>query len=223
MPPGMKVNKASAPDVDIRANSNVVATSLIVRRQDKDVFKPLLIGDHAADFGVLVVLIGGHEEMGMAVFPRECRGARIGADQECLGFHDRLENRLKHVGKDGANYEVDLIFFHQRGRLQEGNILYPSAWKRPQHWPLFSSLKSSSYSQSFVGFVSPVVSCQRRVLPAPLFLPFSPCCKAGQLSVATFAARFPQSSDAGPAHSGKAPRAGAMRAQSDRRRTVRPK
>ena len=75
--------------------------------------------DHRED---LIVLVGGDEEVRIALLAGEVRGAGIGADQDGAafghGFHDRGEN----VGKDRADHEIDLVAIDQRLDLIHGEV-----------------------------------------------------------------------------------------------------
>ena len=70
----------------------------------------------------LVVLIGGDEEVRVAVLAGEGRGAGIRADQEGAAVGDRLDDRDQDVGEDRADDEVDLVALDQRLDLAHRDV-----------------------------------------------------------------------------------------------------
>src|SRR5262249_19579882 len=71
---------------------------------------------------VLVVLVRGDEQVGVAVAAGEVRGAGVRADQDGATVGDRLEDRLQDVGEDRADHEVDLVALDERLDLGDRDV-----------------------------------------------------------------------------------------------------
>ena len=70
----------------------------------------------------LVVLVGGDEEVRVALLAGEGRGAGVGADEDDAGFGDRLIDRAENVGENRADDEIDLVAVEQRLDLGDGDV-----------------------------------------------------------------------------------------------------
>ena len=70
----------------------------------------------------LVVLVGGDEEVRVAVLAGEVRRAGIRRDQDGAAFGHRLHDRDQNVREDRADDEIDLVAVDQRLGLADGDV-----------------------------------------------------------------------------------------------------
>jgi len=92
----------------LEAGQRVLAR-LIVRGQQEQALVAGILGVFAENLVNLIVLVGGDEEVLVALGPGEIRGAGIRADQKGATVCHRLVNRHQDVGKDWADDEVDIV------------------------------------------------------------------------------------------------------------------
>src|SRR5262249_60720478 len=70
----------------------------------------------------LIVLIGSDKKVRIAFLASEIGGAGIWADQDNAGVGYRLEDRLKNIGKDRSDDEVDLVALNQSLCLEHSDV-----------------------------------------------------------------------------------------------------
>ena len=85
---------------------------MVVRRHDEDLLEALVLRVLARHLVRLVVLIGGDEEVRVALLAGEVGGAGVGRDQDRAAVGHRLHHRDQDVGEDRADHEVDLVPLH---------------------------------------------------------------------------------------------------------------
>ncbi len=88
----------------------------------KTFFIPESCGVFAQHLVHLIVLVGGDEEVRVAVLAGEIRGAGIRADQDGAAVGHRLHDRLEDVGEDRPDHEVDLVAIDERLHLGDGHV-----------------------------------------------------------------------------------------------------
>jgi hypothetical protein len=71
---------------------------------------------------VLVVLVGGDEEVLVAFGAGEVRGPGIGADEEPAAVRDGPHDGLQDVGEDRADDEIGAVALDQLARLVDGDV-----------------------------------------------------------------------------------------------------
>ena len=76
----------------------------------------------AQHFVHLVVLIGGDEQVRVALLAGEGRSAGIGTDQDHAGLGDRLGDGAENVGEDRPDHEIDLVAVDERFHFGHGDI-----------------------------------------------------------------------------------------------------
>ena len=94
----------------------------IVRRHQEHLLHAGVLRVFAHHLVVLVVLIGGDEEVRVAILAGEVRGAGVRADQEGAALGHRLHDGDQDVGEDRADDEVDLVAVDQRLGLADGDV-----------------------------------------------------------------------------------------------------
>ena len=99
-----------------------VPARLIVWRDQINLLDAAFLGVLTRHGKHLVILVGGHEEIWIALLAREIRGAGIGADQDGAAFGRRLHDGLQDVGENRADDEFGLVPLHQRLDLGDGDI-----------------------------------------------------------------------------------------------------
>ena len=105
----------------LEAGGGVLA-GLIVRHDDDDLLDPGILRVLAQDFVHLIVLIGGDEEVRVAILAGEARRAGVGADEDDVRLGDRLLDGAENVGEDRPDHEIDLVAIDERLHFGHGNI-----------------------------------------------------------------------------------------------------
>ena len=105
----------------LEAGERVLA-GLVVRREQDQALVALVLGVLAQHLVDLIVLVGGDEQVRVALRPGIVRGAGIGRDQEGAAVGHRTHHRAQHVGEGRADHEVDPVALHQFPRLVGGDI-----------------------------------------------------------------------------------------------------
>ena len=105
----------------LEAGERVLARLVVGRHQERFLDAGVL-GMLARDREDLIVLVGGDEEVRIALLAGEVRGAGIGADQDGAALGHGLHDRGENVGKDRADDEIDLVPIDQRLDLVHGEV-----------------------------------------------------------------------------------------------------
>ncbi len=99
-----------------------ILAGLVVGHDDDDFLEAGILRVLAKHLVHLVVLVGGDEEVRIALLAGEARRAGVGADQDHIGLGDRLHDRAEDVGEYGANHEIDLVAVDQGLGLGHGHV-----------------------------------------------------------------------------------------------------
>ena len=110
-----------AAEFVLEAGGRVLA-GLIVRHDDDDLLEPGILGILAQNFVHLIVLIGGDEEIRVAVLAGEARCPGVGTDEDDVRLGDGLGDCAEDVGEDRTDHEIDLVAIDQRLDLGHGDV-----------------------------------------------------------------------------------------------------
>ena len=110
-----------ALEVALEAGDRVLA-GLIVRHEQNDALEIAVLRHLAENLVVLVVLVGGDDEIRAAGLSGEGGWAGVGRDEEGLGLRHRPVDRGQHVGEDRPDDEL------RRCRARP----WPSPWSPPR-------------------------------------------------------------------------------------------
>ena len=110
-----------AAELMLEAGGGVLA-GLIVGHDHDYLLDPGILGVLAQDFVHLIVLVGGDEEVRVAILAGEARRSGVGTDEDDVRLGDRLLDRLQDVGKHRPDHEIDLVAIDQRLDLADGHV-----------------------------------------------------------------------------------------------------
>ena len=104
-----------------KAGERILA-SLVIRRDEKNLLHPGVLGVFAQHLVHLVILVGRDKEIRIALLAGKGRCAGVRADQDAAPLRRGLHDRGENVGEYRADDKIDLVAIHHRFDLVDRNV-----------------------------------------------------------------------------------------------------